>query len=385
MKNKLIIASVIIVLIALGGWFIYEHGGGISENGARIEQSQPILLAANFPLSGELAFYGEELRDGLLMAIEEHGEKLPEDVSIQFDWGDNRFSPRDAATVLQRQLQQSPTIYTSALKPQVMAIENEVAEAGIPHLAWVLDLTPNPTGTTNNFRTWVSFKLETDVFFEHAKSRNAETVVLSYVSLPSSEAAYGEYLAGRLRDELGADVRIERFNPNVGADDFRNIATRIAAQEPDLVMLNGFIPQMVGVIRGLRPLGVIEEGNTMAALDMLDAAGSLSPEESEGIVVAAPPFLIQPDGSQQEWQRRFEQQYGRSPSYHAAFAYDAGLTVIDAAGRLELPASHDAWLQAILATNIDGVTGPIRFGSDQSQVTSLEPAIYQGGELVPLQ
>lgn len=378
MNKKTLIAASVVIIALVGGWLVYQQM-------ETAETDSSILVAANFPLSGDLAFYGEEFRDGLRMAVADKGNDLPEGVTIKFDWGDNRFTPRDAVTVLQRQLQQSPVIYTSALKPQVMAVEKEVAAVGIPHLAWVLDLTPNPAGTTNNFRTWVSFKLECDVFFEHAKTRGAKNVVLCYVSLPSSEAAYGDYLAGRLRNELGCDVMIERYNPDVGADDFRNIATRVAAHKPDLLMLNGFILHMVGIIRGLRPLGTIQDGNTMAALDMLDAAGALSPEESEGIVVAAPPFMIQPNRAQQDWQERFEKEYGRKPSYHAAFAYDAGLAIIDAAGRLELPASHDAWLKAILATDIEGVTGPIRFGPDQSQVTSLEPAIYRDGKLVPLQ
>lgn len=344
-----------------------------------------ILVAANMPMSGELAFYGNEFRDGLLMATEEAGGKLPPGVKITFDWGDNRFTPKDAATVLQRQLQQSPTIYTSALKPQVMAVEKEVAQAGIPHLAWVLDLTPNPSGTTNNFRTWVSFKLECDVFFGHAKARGAKNVVLCFVSLPSSEAAYGEYLAGRLRNELGCNVIIERYNPDVGAGDFRNIAARVASHKPDLLMLNGFIPQMVGIVRSLRPLGVIGDGNTMAALDMLDAAGALSPDESEGILVAAPPFMVKPDDRQKDWMSRFEAKFRRKPSYHAAFAYDGGLTIVDTATRLELPATSEQWLKGILATDTQGVTGPIRFDKDQSLITSLQPAIYRKGVLVPLQ
>lgn len=343
-----------------------------------------ITVAANYPLSGELAFYGEEFRDGLLMAVADKGNTLTAGTSIEFEWGDNRFNPKDAATVLQRQLQNPPTIYTSALKPQVMAVEKEVAVTGIPHLVWVLDLTPNPAGTTNNFRTWVSFKLETDVFFEYAKKRSAKNVVLSYVSLPSSEAAYGKYLADRLRNELGASVVIERYNPDIGAGDFKNIAVRIASKKPDMVMINGFIPHMVGLIKAMRPLGIIKQGNTMAALDMLDAAGVLSAEESEGIMVAAPPFMIDPDAEQKAWAARFEQKYGRKPSYHAAFAYDAGLTIVDAATRLKLPASSQDWLAAILRTDIKGVTGPIRYGSDQSLITSLQPAIYRNGVLVPL-
>lgn len=377
--NKKTVAIVAIIAVAIIAAIV------LIPRGSSKADSEIILVAANYPLSGDLAFYGEELRDGMLLAAKDESAKLPEGVELSFDWGDNRFSPKDAATVLQRQLQQEPTIYTSALKPQVMAVEEQVAAENIPHLAWVLDLTPNPAGTTNNFRTWVSFKLECDVFFDYAKQQGAKNVVLNYVSLPSSEAAYGEYLKGRLESELNCSVTIERYNPDVAADDFRNIAARVAAKKPDLLMINGFIPHMVGIIRGLRPLGVIKAGNTMAALDMLDAAGALSAEESEGIIVAAPPFMISPTAAQTEWTQRFEAAYGRKPSYHAAFAYDAGLVIIDAAGRLSLPATHDQWLKAILTTDIQGITGPIKFDSDQSVITKLQPAIYRNGQLAPME
>ena len=58
---------------------------------------------------------------------------------------------------------------------------------------------------------------------------------------------------------------------------------------------------------------------------------------------------------------------------------------MDAATRLQLPASHADWLKAILATSMDGVTGPIRFDADKSLVTRLEKAVYRNGELKPFQ
>jgi len=376
-KQRYLLALVAVGLIAVAAAYFLGRERGSS-------RGQSIRVAANMPFSGDLAFYGGELRDGLLMAVADKGRSLPEGVSFDFDWGDNKFSSQDAVSVLQRQLQWAPDIYTSALKPQVMAVEQPVATKGIPHLAWVLDLSPNPTGTTNSFRVWISFQLESDVLFEHARRRGAQKVVLCFVSLPSTEQAYATYLAGRLESELKSEVVVERYSPNATPSDFRNIAARVAASSPDLILINGFIPQMVGIIKGLRPLGMVGDGNVIASLDMLDAANALTASESEGIVVAAPPFMIAPTKEQEEWRERFEALNARQPSYHAAFAYDAGLILVDAATRLDLPSSHQEWLSAILSADIDGLTGRLRFDENQTLITSLAPAIYRGGELVPL-
>lgn len=342
-----------------------------------------VLVAANYPLSGELGFYGEHLRDGMLLAVEEQGEKAAGKATFKFDWGDNKFQPKEAATVLQKQLLGRPAVYTTALKPQVMAVEQEVGREGIPHLAWVLDLDPNPTGTTNNFRTWISFKLEEDVFLAYARERKAKTVAITYVSLPSTETAYAKYLADGLR-AAGCTVHLEPYTPGTTDADLKTVAAKLAERKPDLFVVNGFIPEMVSVIRALRAQGAVKDGNTLAALDMLDATDVLTPAEAEGVVVAAPPYLIRPTAAQREWAGRFERRFGRKPSYHSAFAYDAGLTLIDAAARLPVGASRQQWLEAILATDLDGVTGRVRYGPDKSLVTELQPATYRDGRLVPL-
>ncbi len=377
MKKHVVLT--VFIALAVVAWFLavrhFKNDGQ--------DANAPILVAANYPMTGELAFYGAELRDGMLMAVSENAESIAPGTKIAFDWGDNKFSAKEAATVLQRQLRMKPTIYASALKPQVMAIEHEVESAGIPHLAWVLDLTPNPSGTKDNFRTWVSFKLECDVFAGYARAKGAKNVVLCYLSLPSTEEAYGRYLKQKLSSDVGCTVTIEKYNPDVAAKDYANIAAKVASLKPDMILINGFIPHMVGLIKSIRPLGVIAPGNTMAALDMLDAADALSASESEGIIVAAPPFMIKPTEQQTQWVSRFKEKYGRPPSYHAAFAHDAGITILNAAK--SKPTTKQQWLDAILATDASGVTGPIKFGSDRSQVTSLMPAIYRGGKLVPLQ
>lgn len=342
-----------------------------------------VRVAANYPMTGELAFYGSELRDGMLLAMAEQRLTIAPEADFEFDWGDNKFNAKDAVTVMQRQLAGQPTIYASALKPQVMAIENEISAKGIPHLAWVLDLTPNPTNTENNFRSWVSFKLECDVFVEYAKKNAAKKVVLCFLSLPSTEEAYGKYLQGRLRDELNCSVKVESYNPNVSAADYPLIAARVANEKADLTLINGFIPNIVGMIRSLRPLGAIGDGTTIAALDMLDAADALQPSESEGIIVAGPEFLVKPNAAQKNWAERFKSRYGRMPSYHAAYAYDAGLVLLHAAS--SRPSDSKQWLEKILSVSEVGVTGQIKFGPDKSLLTKLYPAIYRKGKLVPLE
>src|SRR4051812_11913187 len=92
------------------------------------QSSQTVQIASNMPMSGELAVYGQAFQKGLIFATEELAKNGQKRANMQFDWGDNAGSPQTAVTLLQRQLLQSPTIYTSALKPQTMAITDRVSE-----------------------------------------------------------------------------------------------------------------------------------------------------------------------------------------------------------------------------------------------------------------
>jgi len=55
----------------------------------------------------------------------------------------------------------------------------------------------------------------------------------------------------------------------------------------------------------------------------------------------------------------------------------------DAGTRLNLPATSTQWITALRATDIKGVTGPIRFDEGGDLVTPLEVGVYRNGKLVP--
>jgi branched-chain amino acid transport system substrate-binding protein len=346
------------------------------------EGDRPVVtVAANFPMTGELGLYGASVQRGVQMALDDLVTQDSTGPLIRFDWGDNAGEPQTTVTVMQRHLLRSPDLYTSGFKPQVLAITEQLSQRELPHFTWILDIEINP-GTSNNLRVWVNFDLETQVFLRYMEPRQPRRVAIMYVKTPAVEEQYAEVIAPALQ-AWGAEVMIERLEWDTS--DFATLAAKINAFRPDMLILNGFVPQLPNQIRALRPFGLISNGNTLASLDMLEAASLLGPDESEGIIVAAPTFLTQGGGERvQEWRARFVERYGEEPLYHSAYAYDMVLVIHDAAQRLTLPATSQQWTEAIRATQIEGVTGSLVFNDDGSVITSLAPAVYRGGQLVPL-
>lgn len=370
MNRKRTVLTLVIAagLIALGLW--------------RWRDRQPqtaghILIAANLPLSGPLATYGAAVREGATLALEDSkGGAAP----IEVDWQDNASDPKTAVSILRKQLLRDPTIYVSGVKPQTMAIKDELSRLSLPHFVWVFDAVINQN-SSNNFRTWVSYKIEPPVYTKYAQDRQAKRIAVTYVQLPHTIEEFEKILVPELKAK-GADVFVEPYD--FGRTDFKDIAAKMAAFKPDLIILNGFQGDLVGLIRSLRPLGAITDGNTIATYDLLDAAKILGPDETEGIRIVAPLFETRPDDATiADWRRRFHLKYGRAPLYTHAFAHDMISAIRVAAASAPHPASNDDWIKALRGVNVQGITGPIRFDSDGDMLTPLEVGVYRGGRLIP--
>lgn len=370
MNKRISIISVAVVLALIASIWLF---------GRSDSRERHVNIAANLPMSGPLATYGVAVREGAVLALEHlRSQGATSDLSI--DWQDNASDPRMAVSILQKQLLRNPSIYISGVKPQTMAIKDEVSGLGIPHFVWIFDVSINQ-GTENNFRTWVSYKLEPQVFFDYATARNAHRVAITYVQLPHTIEAYEGVLVPSLKQN-GIEVLVLPFD--FGRTDFRDIAVRMNAFQPDLFILNGFQGDLVGLVRSLRPLGAINDGNTIATYDFLDAANILGSDEKEGIRVVAPLFETRPTSPRiAEFREAFIGKFRRQPLYTHAFAYDMLMAINEARAALgENPTSAE-WMQAIRSVDVDGVTGPIRFDDQGDLITPLEVGVYRDGKLIP--
>lgn len=341
-----------------------------------------ITVAANLPLSGPLATYGVAVREGASMAITDtSAPDSPPLPPIVVDWQDNASDPKAAASILQKQMLSQPSIYVSGVKPQTMAIKDELTKRGMPHFVWIFDARINEH-STNNFRTWVSYKIEPAVYLDYITRRRAKRVAMTYVQLPHTVEEFEKILVPQLKQKGLEEVFVEAYD--FSRSDFKDIAVKIAEFKPDLIILNGFQNDLVALIRSLRPLDLITDGNTIATYDLLDAAKILDAEEVEGVRIVAPLFETRPESNPiAEWRKRFSDKYGRPPLYTHAFAYDMIGALRAAATSLKLPATSEQWIEALRAVNTQGITGPIRFDSDGDMVTPLEVGVYRAGKLIP--
>jgi len=338
-----------------------------------------VHIACNLPLTGDLATYGEAVRDGVTMALDDISTK--NGPSLKFDWQDNAGQPKAAVNILKKQLLKRVDIYISGVKPQTMAIIDQISAKKIPHFVWIFDAFVC-RDYVNTFRTWVSYKIEPIYYLKYVNKVKPKKIAIVYVNLPHAEEEFKKILIPELNKIGINDIFLETYPWT--KKDYKDIAAKVKEFGPDLIILNGFKATIIGLIKSLRESNQIKDGNTIVTYDMLDAAEELPADVIEGIRAIVPIFNIQQENELlNEWKEKFERKFKRKPRYTDAYAYDMAMIIYDAAKRLRLPADHQQWAEALKSTKLDGITGPLEFDNDGDLKISLEIGVYRNGKLLP--
>ncbi len=374
MKRKHVIGILALVAIAGTLFLILRNQQDTND--------KAVLFAANLPLTGDLAVYGEAVKRGVELAQDDFQSQGSVGKRIVVDWQDNASDAKTAASVMQKQLLKQPKLYMSGVRPQTMAIWEGISGANVPHFVWIFERIINPDRHhRNNFRTWVNLKDEAKVYLEYVNYKQAKRVAILHAQLPSYQDEFDKDVIPALKEQ-GVEVFVDTY-PFDGAD-YRTLSARVKEFKPDLTILGGLQTHLVGLVRAMRPLNLIRDGNTITTYDLLDASEVLGPDELEGIRLVAPTFVSRPNEKKVvSWTAKFERKFRVSPLYTDAYAYDMMLVIQDAVSRLPETPTYDDWINSIRATDIEGVTGPLRFDADGSLFASIEVAFFQNGKVTP--
>lgn len=374
-KSKLWLVVVALLVFSIGMSSCSRFKKGDGKKGA-------VNIACNLPMTGGLGIYGESVKQGVELALDDIKKSDPNAPVLNFDWKDNTGDPKNTISIMQQQYLGNVDIYVSGVKPQTMAIKDQIDSKGTPHFVWIFDPFIN-TKSQNNFRTWVSYKVEPPVYLGYVDQMKAKRIAIIYVQLPHTLAEVDQILVPELKKRGINDIFIEPYD--FSKNDFKDIAAKVKKFNPDLIIMNGFMDNLVGMVRAFRPQNLIHDGNAIATYDMLDASKLLGPDELEGIRVVAPKFETRPDApGVKEWREKFKAKYNKEPLFTHPYAYDMALIINAAVKRLKLPATSEQWIEAIKATDIPGITGQLKFDKDGDLISSSEVGVFKNGKLLPL-
>ncbi|MDR1929392.1 MAG: ABC transporter substrate-binding protein [Treponema sp.] len=340
-----------------------------------------VAIGAVLPLSGQVAFYGTESRDGVLLAIEQInaaggllGKKLT--LIAEDDEGDSAKSV-NAFTKLTRRDKVSYVIgsSTSGATQSMTALAQR---------SKVVLISPSATNTAvtraGNYIFRACFidpfqgVVGADFAFDTLKARRAAVL---YDAGADYNTGLADSFKAQFKKNGGQIVADEAYQ--TGDVDFKAQVTRIKAANPDLVYLPNYYNDVALQAKQLRAQGIrspLLGGDGWDGL--VDNAGdeALNGFWSSGFAADT----TDPRG--QTFVKAFEAKFKRTASQFAALGYDTMMLIangIKAAGTFDTVKVKDAMAKL----NGPYVTGNIRFDSNRDPIkgAAILEIVRKGGRL----
>ena len=308
MKNKIKITSGIILILAV----ILLIGFRFS-----LPQNGPLTIGAILPLSGNMAFIGEDFKKGLDLAFVDEPE-------VKTYYEDNKGVVTDEVSAYQK--------LQNTVKPDV------VISVGIGDLAVIplaeKDKTPLMLSVSSAsglpamgdyiFRYFTNADLDAPVMADYAVNKlNLKKIAVLYLQ-DQFGLDYKNVFSKEIAKDGGQITGTEAFQ--YSDFDYKTQIVKLNAKGFDSIYLIGLDYQLQTAMKEIRELGInkqILSIGTIATRDSIDKTGIAI----EGVYVTA--FCV--DGIPKDYVEKFQEKYSSYPGFFSELGYDIGQMIISAA------------------------------------------------------
>lgn len=333
------------------------------------------------PLSGDSGVMGESQQHGYELAINEinaaggvNGKKL--ELTTYDDQGD----PQKAASGAQKFADDESilAIGGSCNSSATLAMAPIIDAAGLPDLV-VSSSSPALTGCSDYFfRMAVQDNAVGPQMAQALLDRGKKNIVVFY---PNND--YGTGLNTNLKnymEQKGGKV-LSSLTYLATDQDFTAQITTAKGLNPDAIALCGTPADSGLIIKQLKQNGVnvpIIGGTGLYNSKTVEIAG----DSCEGIYVIGVYVANNPDQKVQDLVKKYQEKYGSVPDGFAALAYDQMYVIAEAAKKAGDKLSRDTLKDALKETNYSGVTGTVKFDSNNDWVRDYLTLTVKDGNFV---
>ncbi len=353
----------------------------LGTTGCRDKKTTSVEMGATFPLTGEVASYGQKAQRGIELAVEElnaAGGLLGRPVKIDFQ--DDRNDKKEAVSIMTKfaTIDKVPVVFGSAGSSVSLAIAPLANRYKVVLISPISSSSQLSTeGGPYFFRTVPADDLQAEVLANWVIESDPKQVALVYTN-----NSWGKPLAE------GFQTRFEAAGGNVlssdgvaeGSTDFRTIITKLKGLTGlDAVVSPTYPKEGAAFVRQARELGLnvpLFGGDNWDSPEFLTIAG----QAAEGVSYTAPSESKSPEYA--AFAQRYRGKYGEEPDIIGAYAYDAATAIFKAVENsrsMKPPEIRDA----LTRVSFTGVSGRIAFysnGDVKSQ--SFAKKTVQKGEAV---
>lgn len=291
-----------------------------------------IRLGFSAPLTGPQSHYGEDMRNGLTLALEEANaqniELDGEKVRFELVSKDDQADPRTAVQVAQQIVDENVSgvlgHFNSGTTIPASRVYND---AGLPQIAMATSPEYTDQGYDTTFRMMTSDTQQgaaVGVFIiEDLKAKN--------IALIDDRTAYGQGLTDQVEQAIkkAGGAIIAREYTTDKANDFTSILTSIKGKNPDVVFFGGLDAQSGPMRRQMATLG-IDAPLVSGEMTRSDTFLRLAGESANGTYASLAGVPLDSMAAGEAFASAYKTRFNTDPGVYAPYAYDGAWNMVAA-------------------------------------------------------
>lgn len=339
---------------------------------------QVVKLGFAAPLTGPQSHYGEDMRNGLILALEEaneqdielNGEKARFELVSRDDQADPRVAVQVAQQIVDEGVQGVLGHFNSGTTiPASSVYHNE----GLPQIA----MATSPEYTAQGFDT--TFRMMTSDTQQGAAAGEfmVKDLKAKKVALIDDRTAYGQGLADQVAKAVeahGGSIVAREYTTDK-SNDFTAILTNIRSKNPDVIFFGGLDAQSGPMRRQMVRLGIdapLMSGEMTRSETFLKLAG----EDAEGTYASLAGVPLQQMAAGARFEQAYKKRFNQNPGVYAPYAYDGAWNMITA--MKEAGSSKPAdYLPKLAALQRAGATSENIAYDDKGDLKEISVTIYE--------
>ncbi len=342
--------------------------------------TQSIKIAAAGPMTGELAKMGEDVSQGVQLAVDQWNAKGGVNgKKIELMIEDDRADPKDAVSVASKIVSQGAVAVIGHYNSSCT-----IPASNLYHEAGIVMITPastNPMVTERGYREVFRTCGRDDQQGKVQADYAAQVLQTAKVAILHDKTTYGQGLSEEFKKNLPPTVQVViEEGITRGDKDFSAVLTKVKESAPDLLMFGGMYSEGGLLVKQMKDLGL--------TCRFISGDGVFDPEfiRIAGDAAEAAYLSYAPSAESIPTAQQFLKAYtARWPEVgpYSVFGYDAANIILAA---IDATKSTEGFKVAdfIHHTKFDAATGPVMFDA-KGDPTSSPYVMWRviGGKLTP--
>lgn len=341
--------------------------------------SETIRIGGLAPLTGNVAVYGVATQRGVDLYVEQinaAGGVLGKQVEMV--WYDEKGDAAEAVNAYNRLVGDVVALIGDVTSKPTIAVAELAALDNMPMISATATAYDVTTPGENIFRACFLDPYQGNTMAVYAaQNLGKKNAAVIYNIADDYSTGLAESFKSKFEELGGTVVAYEAY----GASDidFKSQLTNIASKNPDVIFMPDYYNIVAMIAKQAREAGL---DMTFLGADGWDGLLTVVDDPSilDGCYFCNHYSTDDPDENVQNFLTSYTEKYNETPVSFSALGYDAAkilLTAIETAGSTDAQAIVDA----MAATDIDGVTGHITYDEHRDPQKDVAMITFEGGEM----